>query len=366
MLEEFNIERVPMSRAGSVDFRALKFGTVFTDHMLTLDFADGAWSHPEIRPYGPLEIEPGTMVLHYAQSIFEGMKAYRDADGGVRLFRPDMNAQRLQNSARFLALEPLPDGVFEAALEAYLRVDSAWVPDLPGHALYLRPMMFSAEEHLEVRPSVRYRFVIIGSPVGAYFDAESTGLNLMVETEMCRVPPGSGMGAAKAAANYAISLRASRRALEQGFDQVLWLDGTERRYVDEAGLMNFFAVIDGIVQTPPLNGDILPGVTRDSIIQLLADRGTPVSESPIAVDEIVTAAAGGRLSEMFAAGTAAVVTPIASITYQGQRIEPGEHGAGPVAALLHEQLTGIQYGRAPDPHGWSRLVVPGASAQAAE
>ena len=337
--------------------RALKFGAVFTDHMLTLEFADGRWGNPAIRPYGPLEIEPGTMVLHYAQAIFEGMKAYRDATGGVRLFRPEMNAQRMRNTARFLALEPLPDGMFEAALEAYLRVDAAWVPDLPDHALYLRPMLFSDEQHLDVRPSVRFRFVVIGSPVGAYFDAGSEGLNLIVETEMCRVPPGSGMGAAKAAANYTISLRASQRAIENGFDQVLWLEGAERRHIDEAGLMNFFAVIDGVVRTPPLNGDILPGVTRDSILRLLDDKGAATSEAPIAIDEVAEAAARGGLTEMFAAGTAAVVTPIASITYGDRRIAPAESGAGPVTSSLYDELTGIQYGRAPDPHGWSRIVV---------
>lgn len=366
MLEGLRTERVIASRLNGIDFRVLKFGTVFTDHMLTMDFADGAWGNPVIRPYGPLPVEPGTMALHYAQSIFEGLKAYRDLNGGVRLFRPDMNARRMQDSARFLALEPLPDGWFEAALEAYLKVDADWVPDLPEHALYIRPMMFSAEEHLEVRPSTRYRFVVIGSPVGAYFDADSAGLNLIVETEMCRVPPGSGMGAAKAAANYTISLRASRQAISQGFDQVLWLDGVERRYIDEAGLMNFFAVIDGVVRTPPLNGDILPGVTRASILQILADEGVPAEESPIAIDEIADAAGKGKLSEMFAAGTAAVVTPIASVTCRGDRIAPTETGAGPIVEHLHSTLTDIQYGRGPDPHGWSRLVVPGAGAQAAE
>ena len=323
MLDDLKIDRTTASRLDGTDFRDLKFGTVFTDHMLTMDFADRAWGNPVIRPYGPLPVEPGTMVLHYAQAIFEGLKAYRDGDGGIRLFRPDMNARRLQDSARFLALEPLPDGWFEAALKAYLKVDAGWVPDLPDHALYIRPLMFSAEEHLEVRPSARYRFVIIGSPVGAYFDAESAGLNLIVETDMCRVPPGSGMGAAKAAANYTISLRASRQAMQQGFDQVLWLDGVERRYIDEAGLMNFFAVIDGTVRTPPLNGDILPGVTRDSILQLLADQGAPAAESPIAIDELADAARRGSLSEMFAAGTAAVVTPIASVDLSRKSHCPG-------------------------------------------
>ena len=366
MLDHLEIVRTEQSRLPGIDFASLKFGTVFADHMLTLDYADGSWSNPMIRPYGPLAIEPGTMTLHYGQAIFEGMKAYRDANGGVRLFRPEMNAKRMQSSAEFLALQPLPDGVFEAAVEAYLRVDADWVPRLPEHALYLRPMMFSSEPHLEVRPSTRYMFVVIGSPVGSYFESGSSGLNLLVEEEMCRVPPSSGMGAAKAASNYSLSLRASRLALEQGYDQVLWLDGVERRYIEEAGLMNFFAVIDGVVRTPPLNGDILPGVTRNSILRLLADRDEKAVEGPIAVDEVIDAAAAGTLSEMFAAGTAAVITPIASITYQGRRTEPTTAGMGPMAQQLYDTLTGIQYGRTEDPYGWSRLVVPAGVAEAAE
>ncbi len=309
-------------------------------------------------PYGPLSLEPGVMTFHYSQSLFEGLKAYRDPAGAVRLFRPDLNARRMQASCAFLAIPPLPDGAFEAALAAYLRVDAAWVPAGPDRALYLRPLVFSTEPHLDVRPSHRFVFLVIGSPVGAYFAPGGDGLSLVVEEEQARVAPGSGMGAAKASANYTLSLQASRRAHERGFDQVIWLDGAEHRWVEEAGLMNLFAVIDGTVVTPPLNGNILPGITRDSILALLRHWGVPVEERMIAIDELVDGIEAGRVSEVFAAGTAAVVSPVGRIHRQGRDYRlPSPSGAS-VAERLRSALTDIQYGRAEDPFGWSRVVVP--------
>jgi branched-chain amino acid aminotransferase len=351
------VTRAPASRLGSLDPAAIPFGSIFTDHMFMLTYADGAWREPTVVPYGPLSLEPGVMTFHYGQSLFEGLKAYRDPDGAIRLFRPELNARRMHDSCAFLAIPPLPDGAFEAALAAYLRVDAAWVPAKPDQALYL-PLVFSTEPHLDVRPSKRFVFVVIGSPVGSYFVPGAKGLALIVEETLARVAPGSGMGAAKASANYTLSLRASRLAHERGFDQVIWLDGAEHRWVEEAGLMNLFAVIDGVVATPPLNGNILPGITRDSILALLRHWGEPVEERPIAIDALVDGIAAGRVSEVFAAGTAAVVTPVRRIGRGGRDYVLPAAPEPSVAARLRSTLTDIQYGRGDDAFGWSRVVVP--------
>lgn len=364
VLGPVRVERVAESRLPSVDFASLPFGSVFTDHMLTLTYDNGAWGDPAIVPYGPLSLEPGVMTFHYSQSLFEGLKAYRDRNGAVRLFRPDLNARRMQESCDFLAIPPLPDGGFEAALAAYLSVDADWVPDLPDHALYLRPIVFSIEPHLDVRPSERFLFVVLGSPVGSYFAPDSKGLSLIVEETLARVAPGSGMGAAKASANYTLSLRASRQAREQGYDQVIWLDGAEHRYVEEAGLMNLFAVIDGVAVTPPLNGNILPGITRDSILALLRHWGMTVEERLIEIDELIDGIDAGRISEVFAAGTAAVVSPINRIAYRGRDHDLPAAPEQGLAEGLRTALTDIQYGRSNDPFGWSTIVVPASGAQA--
>lgn len=363
VLGPVRVERVAESRLPSVDFSDLTFGSIFTDHMLTLTYDNGNWGDPAIVPYGPLALEPGVMTFHYSQSLFEGLKAYRDRDGAIRLFRPDLNARRMQESCEFLAIPPLPDGGFEAALAAYLAVDADWVPDLPDHALYLRPIVFSIEPHLAVRPSDRFLFVVLGSPVGSYFAPDSKGLSLIVEETLARVAPGSGMGAAKASANYTLSLRASRQAQAQGYDQVIWLDGAEHRWVEEAGLMNLFAVIDGVAVTPPLNGNILPGITRDSILALLRHWGVGVEERLLDIDELIGGIDAGRISEVFAAGTAAVVAPVGRIAYRGR-----DHHLPPapdpgIAEGLRKALTDIQFGRSNDPFGWSRVVVPAAGAQ---
>lgn len=362
VLDPVRVDRVTESRLASVDMADLAFGSVFTDHMFLMTFEDGAWRDPEIVPYGPLSLEPGVMTFHYSQSLFEGLKAYRDREGAIRLFRPEMNARRMQESCEYLAVPPLPDGAFEAALAAYLTVDAAWVPALPDHALYLRPIMFSIEPHLEVRPSDRYLFVVIGSPVGTYFGTGSKRLSLIVEETLARVAPGSGMGAAKASANYTLSLRASRQARERGYDQVIWLDGAEHRYVEEAGLMNLFAVVEGTVVTPPLDGNILPGITRDSILALLRHWGMGVEERRVDVDQLIQGIDAGRVSEVFAAGTAAVISPVGRIGRRGRDHDLPPAPEPSIANGLRKTLTDIQFGRTNDPFGWSKVVVPAETA----
>ena len=334
------VTRTSQSRLPGLDLSRSAFGEVFADHMLTMTCDDGIWSGAEIVPYGPFALEPGVMTFHYSQCLFEGLKAYRGPSGEVRLFRPELNGRRMQDSCEFLAIPPMPDGAFEDALAAYLRIDAGWVPEGAGLSLYLRPLIFSIEPHLDVRPSRRFRFVVLGAPVGGYFAPGKPGLSLLVEEHLARVAPGSGMGAAKASANYTPSLRASREANERGYDHVIWLDGAAHRWVEEAGLANIFAVIDGTVVTPPLNGNILPGITRDSTIALLRDWGVPVEERPLAIDELAGAIERGTATELFAAG------------HDGQTL------TGRVARTL----TDIQYGRGEDPHGWSRIVVPDADA----
>ena len=350
-----NIVRARKSRLAAVDFENLVFGETFSDHMFSLLYEDGRWGSPEILPYGPVPLPPASIALHYAQTVFEGMKAYRGADGAIRLFRPYRNAARLRASCERLCIPPIEERVFVDALKALIAVDAAWVPDLPGYALYIRPAVFSTEDHIEVRPSRRYRFVVVTAPVGRYF-ASGGGLSLKVEEHYTRSPAEGGLGASKAAANYAGTILSSETARREGFDQVLWLDGRDRRYVEEAGLMNVFFRIGGRTATPPIGDSILPGVTRDSLIALLRDRGDPVEERRIAIDEVLGAARAGTLEEMFACGTAAVVSPIARLTFRGEAVAPREAVPGPLTASLYEELTGIQFGRIADPRGWTEIV----------
>ena len=353
------ILRVRSSRLAEVDLDNLVFGETFSDHMFSMRYEDGRWGSPEILPYGPVPLPPASIALHYAQTVFEGMKAYRGADGAIRLFRPKRNAARLRASCERLCIPPIDDRVFVDALKALIAVDADWVPALPGYALYIRPVVFSTEDHIEVRPSRRYRFIVVTAPVGRYFTSGGGGLSLKVEEHYTRSPAEGGLGASKAAANYAGTILSSEGARREGFDQVLWLDGRERRYVEEAGLMNVFLKIAGRTVTPPIGDSILPGVTRDSLIALLRDRGVPVEERRIAIDEVLAAARAGTLEEMFACGTAAVVAPIANLAYRSEAIAPREAVPGPLTGALYEELTGIQFGRTADPHGWTEIVETG-------
>lgn len=355
-MDGLTIRRTQRSRLGDLDLDRLVFGEVFSDHMFSMTHRNGAWRDPEIVPYGPIEIEPGAMTLHYAQMAFEGLKAFHGVDGRVRLFRPDRNAARMRLSCRRMCIPEIDKDDFVAAVTRLVDIDRGWISDRPGFGLYVRPVVFSAESHLEVRPSNSYRFIVMTCPVGAYFRTGETGLSLKVEDHFARTAPHGGVGETKTSANYATTFSAGRLARGQGFDQVLWLDGGEHRYVEEAGLMNVFFRIGDRVVTPELNGAILPGVTRESIVTLLDDREISVEERAVAIDEIVAAFDDGALKEVFVTGTAAAVLPVGRLNFRGRDLVPRLAQTAPLTGSLYDELAGIQYGRIEDRHGWNHTV----------
>jgi branched-chain amino acid aminotransferase len=327
-----------------------------------MDYADGRWQRPRIEPYGPIALEPGTALMHYGQTVFDGFKAYRGADGVARVFRPDANARRLQDSCRRLCMPQVEPELFCEAVRALVALDHTWLPHKDGQALYVRPLMIGTEVHLDVRPDKTYRFMIITAPVGAYFDPKSRGVSLKAEDTYTRAAAIGGLGYAKTAANYAASMFATDQARREGFDQVLWLDSNEHRYVEEVGAMNIFFKRGGIVITPPLGGSILPGITRDSLIVLMREQGLTVEERRIPVEEVMASIRDGSMEEIFGAGTAAVVSPVARLSYRGETLEL-KASPGPLTRALYDQLTGIQTGRLPDPHAWCmRIPLPAAQA----
>jgi branched-chain amino acid aminotransferase len=347
--------------------KELGFGRFFSDHMALVDYkstdardskepnAGRSWQNPRIVPYGPLSLDPGAAVLHYGQELFEGLKAFRGDDGKVRLFRPEMNWKRMQSGAARICMQAPPIEIFVETLKEFCRVESRWIPNEPKCAFYLRPTLIGTEPFLGVRPSNDYLFYVIGSPVGSYYGEGADTVKIKVETEFVRAAPG-GIGAAKTGGNYAASLRAALEAKQEGFAQVLWLDATERKYIEEVGTMNVFFKINGKLFTPPLDGTILPGVTRDSALRLLEEAGMRAEERPIALDEIVAASREGKLEEVFGTGTAASISPVDSLGVNGERIRVGDGKVGPVSAMLLKRLTDLQYGRAEDVFGWTLLV----------
>jgi branched-chain amino acid aminotransferase len=334
------------------------FGRVFTDHMVTIRYAEGkGWYDARVEARGSIPMDPATAVLHYAQEIFEGLKAYRQVDGGVSLFRVDANANRFVESAKRMAMAPLPPELFVESIRQLIAVDKEWIPTLAEGSLYLRPFQFASEVFLGVRPAKEYLFVLIASPVGAYFSGGVKPVSLWVSNEYTRAAPG-GTGAAKCGGNYASSLVAQAQAMEHDCDQVVFLDTAERRYVDELGGMNVFVVLDdGTLVTPPLNGTILPGITRDSLIALAGVEGRAVEERPISIDEWREGALSGRITESFACGTAAVLTPIGTIKSVEGQFSIGGEQTGPVTEKLRKQLMDIQWGRAADPFGWTTRIA---------
>ena len=338
------------------------FGRFFTDHMVTIDYteADG-WHDAKVLPYGPIQLDPSAVVLHYAQEVFEGLKAYRWGDGSIVSFRPEANAARLRNSARRLAIPELPEEVFLESLRQLIAVDGDWVPAAGGEeSLYLRPFIFATEPGLGVRPAVEYRYMVIASPAGAYFKGGLKPVSVWLSTEYVRASPG-GTGAAKFGGNYAASLLAQAEATEHGCDQVVWLDAIERRYVEEMGGMNLFFVFGSggtaRLVTPELSGSLLPGITRNSLLQLATDAGFSVEERKIDVDEWQKKAAAGEITEVFACGTAAVITPVGHVKSRTDDFSINGGAFGPVAARLRETLLGIQHGTVADPHGWLHRVL---------
>ena len=332
------------------------FGRIHTDHMVMIRYSDAkGWHDAQVTARGPLMLDPATAVLHYAQEIFEGLKAYRLDDGDTALFRPEANARRFNASARRLAMPELPEDLFVESVRQMVRADRDWFPSVQGGSLYLRPFMFASEVFLGVKPASEYLYLVIASPAGNYFKSGAPAISLYVSQEYSRAAPG-GTGAAKCGGNYAASLAAQREAIKLGFDQVVFLDATERRWVEELGGMNLFFVFeDGSLQTPSL-GTILPGITRDSLLTLARDDGLTVREQPYAIDQWQADAESGRLTEAFACGTAAVVTPVGSVTGPGGTFTMGAGGPGQTTQRLRDKLVAIQRGTAPDPHGWVQRI----------
>jgi branched-chain amino acid aminotransferase len=337
------------------DNASLGFGTLFTDHMLNMDYSlDGGWHAARIEPYGSIEMDPATMFLHYGQGVFEGLKAYRTDSGQIQLFRPQENIKRLNRSCRRLCIPEVDEDFALESLKQLIALEKDWVPGASETSLYIRPTIIAMDPFLGVRASHNYRYFIILSPVGAYYPEGFNPVKILVTSELVRAVRG-GVGEAKTPGNYAASLLAGEQAHEAGYTQVLWLDGVEQKYLEEVGSMNIFFVIDNEIITPELNGSILPGITRKSVIELAKHWNEKVSERKVSIDELIDAHAAGRLKEVFGSGTAAVISPVGQIKYGDQVITINDNQTGPVAQKYYNAITDIQYGKAEDPLGW---VVP--------
>jgi len=345
---DIEVRRIAESRIGERDLSPQSFGTVFCDHMLVAECRDGRWMDPRIEPYGPLPLPPSISALQYGISVFEGHKAFRTVGGDVVLFRPHENWERLRRSCRRLVLPEVPEDMYIEGLRELIRTDLAWIPEPDEGSLYIRPCVFATDAALRVGPSSACRFVIFTSAVGQYYPAP---LRLLVTTDYVRAFPG-GTGNVKPAGNYAPALLAEARARDGGFSGVLWLDGRERRFVEEAGVMNVFFVIDDAVVTPALGDTILPGITRDSVITLLEATGIGVEERPLPIDEVVAAHAAGRLRECFGTGTAATLSHVAEIAYQGKTMTLPPVAGREIGPAVLDRMTALRTGREPDHRGW--------------
>ena len=346
-MENYPITRVAKSKISEIDFDNLAFGKTFSDHMFTADYIDGQWTNMGIVPVSDLSIHPGNCTLHYGQSIFEGMKAFKNKNGDAVLFRPEMNARRLNASAKRMCMAEIPEEIFLSALHQLVDIESAWIPSKEGSSLYLRPFMFGTDEYIGVHSSSTYKFIILALPVGAYY---SKPVSLKVEETYVRAAPG-GVGEAKTAGNYAASLYPAQLAKKEGYDNVMWMDGHEFKYVQEVGTMNIFFAIGDKIITPALNGAILRGITRDSIITYLTDEGYNVEQRDISITEILDAHNKGDLKEIFGAGTAAVVSYVNKMAYRDTVItlDADQYEISP---KIKEALTGTIAGDRADKHGW--------------
>ena len=355
-VRRFPIDRNPTPVSEDTRHQLLEnpgFGQVFTDHMVTIRYSrDEGWQDAKVCPRQALSLDPAALVFHYAQEIYEGMKAYRQEAGGYALFRPEANARRFQRSAARLAMPLLPEDTFVESVRTLVRVDERWIPSMPGFALYLRPFMIATESILGVRSSSEYLYCVVATPVGPYFKRGVSAVTLWVSENFTRAAPG-GTGDAKCGGNYAASLAAQAEAIQEQCDQVIFLDAVERRWVEELGGMNvLFVFKDGSIQTPPLTGTILPGITRASLITLARDMGFVVREEPYSIDQWQEDARSGRLSEAFACGTAAVVAPIGAVKGRNYSFTIGDGDVGPTTERLKSALTDIQFGRGEDQYGW--------------
>lgn len=348
----FDITKTTQSRLEQVNFDELGFGRVFSDHMLEVEYADGGWKQPRIKPYGPIEVQPALHVFHYGQSVFEGLKAYYVDDETINLFRIEKNYERMARSCKRICMPPVERDTFIEGISTLIEIDSQWVPGNEGDVLYIRPFVSAFDSVIAASPADKYRFYVITSPVGAYY---SKSVKLTTSQKYIRAAKG-GVGAAKFAGNYAGSFHPARQAQQDGFDQVLWLDAFDHKYVEEVGTMNIFFVIDGVLITPELSGTILPGVTRDSVIQLAKSWDMPVEERRIDIAEVIEAGKAGTLEEGFGAGTAAVIAPIEEIHHDGTSVIPHETDRGPVGQKLYDTIYDIQRSRTEDPFDWVRSI----------
>ena len=331
----------------------LKFGTIFTDHMFIMNYETGkGWHDARIVPYAPLSLDPSAMVFHYGQEMFEGLKAYKTEDGRTLLFRPNKNIERANNTNRRICIPEIPEEDFLDAIKAVVKTDEAWIPTKPGTSLYIRPFVIATDPFLGVRPSDTYMFIIILSPVGAYYPEGLNPVKIWIEDEYVRAVKG-GVGEAKTGANYVASLAAQVKAHDDGYSQVLWLDGVERKYIEEVGAMNIFFKINGKVVTPQLNGSILPGVTRNSVIELCKAWGVPVEERKISVDELYEASNNGSLEEVFGTGTAAVISPVGHLRFEDNVMQVRDGGIGELSQRIYDTITGIQLGEVEDTFNWT-------------
>ena len=334
---------------------SLRFGTVFTDHMFVMDYdPENGWHDGKIVPYGPLALDPATVVFHYGQEMFEGLKAYKTKEGKVQLFRPDMNAKRTNNTNKRMCIPQIDEQMYIDAIKELVAVDKDWIPQKPDTALYIRPFIIGTDKFLGVAASNTYKFIIILSPVGPYYESGLAPTRIYVENEFVRSAPG-GTGYAKIGGNYASAMIAEQKAHDMGYDQVLWLDAKEGKYVEEIGTSNAFFKIDGELYTAPLEGTILPGITRDSMITVMKDWGYKVNEVRFTIEDVFKAAEEGRLEEVFATGTAAVISPVGELYWNDRHIVINNNEIGELSQKLYDELYGIQTGEKADTRGW---IVP--------
>ena len=349
---DIKIEKAATLKAKPTDESKLGFGNIFTDHMFVMEYDAGiGWHDPRIVPYAPFSLDPACVVFHYAQEIFEGMKAYRTADNKIQLFRPDCNANRMNDSADRLCIPNIDPEDFVQAVKALVEVEKDWVPHSDGASLYLRPFTFATDVTLGVHASKKYTFCIIASPSGAYYAEGINPVRIYVEDDFIRAAPGL-TGFTKCGGNYAASILAGDQAEKLGYAQVLWLDGVEKKYVEEVGSMNIMFKIDGKIVTPMLNGSILPGITRNSVLHLCRHWGMEVEERKVSVDELIEAQKTGKLEEVFGTGTAAVISPVGKLRYMDEVMTIGDGSIGPVTQKLYDTITGIQTGKLADEFGW--------------
>lgn len=349
---DIKITKTNHSRLAETDFTNLQFGRTFADHMFVADYADGEWKNFQIVPYGDISVSPAMSALHYGQAFFEGLKAYKHEDGQVSVFRPDKNAKRFNKSAERLCMPALPEDIFIQSILAVVDVDRDWVPAQPNHSLYIRPFMVATDPFLGVAASKTYKFIVITGPTGPYF---SKPMRVKIETHYTRAAEG-GMGYAKSAGNYGGAMLPARKAIEEGFDQLLWTDANEHKFIEEMGAANAMFMLDGKLITPAIKDTILDGVTRDTVITLAKEMGYTVEERRVAVAEILEGAKNGKLTDAFAAGTAATIAPVASFTYKGEEYQLSDPATREFSIKVRKTLDDIRYGVVEDSHGWNYMA----------